>query len=361
MKKALSGTHSAFVFASLMGLQNCNNLTDINPIPELEPRKEIVQDPQVETNKNQAIKIMAFSDFNVNTSGTYNSATRAIVSNMIQRNPALILGAGDYIDGEKTSLSKNTYTKMWSSFFENILKPMLNAKVAFLPSPGNHDAYYSNERTYYSEFWNPKKPNIEYVDARNYPFYYSFKKDNVLFISLDSSRYSALYNRQTQLKWLEAQLTSKDAQAARARVVYGHIPLYSVASKSANSSVIYQNGALVQERASRSSFSLEALLLKHKVDLVIFGHSHSYFGGEYTYPNGQTLNVISLPCAGGTQRFLAGTSIKSKYGFVEININEANKMSYQFYDSKGEAQSDLNLPTSILLDSTTRVRYYKKD
>lgn len=306
------------------------------------------------------IKIMAFSDFNVDTSGTYNSATKQAVSQMVQAKPNLILGVGDYIDGEKTSLSSSTYTRMWNSFTTSILNTIKNAKIPFLPSPGNHDAYYTNERTHYKNFWVKNKAAIQYIDQSNFPFYYSYKVNDVFFVSLDDARYGALYNRTTQLNWLTQQLKSTAATTARARIVYGHIPLYSVASKSANSSTVYSNGALTNERLSYSKFSLEAVLLDNKVDLVIFGHSHAYYAGEYTYADGRELNVISLPCAGGTQRYLVTTNIKSRYGYVEININSKNELSYQLYDYLGKAQSTLAYPSSITLSSSPRVRYFKK-
>jgi hypothetical protein len=70
--------------------------------------------------------------------------------------------------------------------------------------------------------------------------------------------------------------------------------------------------------------------------------------------------VVSLPCAGGTQRYLVGTDVKSRYGFVEINFDSQNRLSYQYYDSLGQAQSDRDLPNRITLDRSGKVDYLKR-
>lgn len=308
----------------------------------------------------KSLKIHAFADMNIDTSGTYASSTTSIVKSMVSRQPAAILGVGDYIDGEKKTLSDGTYVKMWNSFSQKVLSLMRTAGLPFLPSPGNHDAYYSQERRLYNGFWGDNKPNVEYVDDDNFPFYYSFIQDGVFFVSLDDANYYKLSNRTAQLNWLKEQLSSARAQGARARVVYGHIPLYSIVSTKANSSTVYDNGALAGERRTGGTFTLESILLNNSVDLVIFGHSHGFYSGYYTYPDGKKLQVVSMPCAGSSPRYLVGTGIRTPQGYVEIVFSETNKLAIRYYNTAGVLQSLSSLPASLTLDAKSGVKYQRQ-
>ncbi|WP_413585007.1 metallophosphoesterase family protein [Bdellovibrio sp. HCB274] len=307
----------------------------------------------------KSLKIHAFADMNIDTDGTYSSSTISIVKSMISRQPAAILGVGDYIDGEKTSLSNSTYVSMWNAFSKKVMAPMRDARIPFLPTPGNHDAYYNQERQQYSTFWDKNKGNVEFVDDDNFPFYYSFIQEDVFFVSLDNANYSSLKNRTAQLAWLKAQLTSSRAKGARARVVYGHIPLYSIVATKANSSTVYSNGVLTGERRTAGSNTLEAILLNNNVDLVIFGHSHGFYSGHYTYADGKKLQVVSMPCAGSAPRYLVGTSTKTPTGYVELVFSETNKLTIRYYNSSGTQQSLSSLPASLTLDSKNGVKYVR--
>ncbi|WP_374033449.1 metallophosphoesterase [Bdellovibrio bacteriovorus] len=307
----------------------------------------------------KSLKIHAFADMNIDTSGTYASATISIVKSMIARQPAAILGVGDYIDGEKKSLSDSTYVNMWNQFSKKVLSFMRDANIPFLATPGNHDAYYAQERRSYDSFWDKNKPNVEYVDDDNFPFYYSFIKEDVFFVSLDDANYSKLSNRTAQLAWLKEQLSSARAKGARARVVYGHIPLYSIVSSKANSSTVYENGVLAGERRTAGSNTLEAILLSHNVDLVIFGHSHGFYSGHYTYPDGKKLQVVSMPCAGSSPRYLVGTSTRTPQGYVELVFSETNQLTIRYYNSSGTQQSLSSLPASLTLDAKNGVKYVR--
>lgn len=307
----------------------------------------------------KSLKIHAFADMNIDTSGTYASATISIVKSMIARQPAAILGVGDYIDGEKKSLSDSTYVNMWNQFSKKVLSFMRDANIPFLATPGNHDAYYAQERRLYDSFWGKNKPNVEYVDDDNFPFYYSFIKEDVFFVSLDDANYSKLSNRTAQLAWLKEQLSSARAKGARARVVYGHIPLYSIVSSKANSSTVYENGVLAGERRTAGSNTLEAILLSHNVDLVIFGHSHGFYSGHYTYPDGKKLQVVSMPCAGSSPRYLVGTSTRTPQGYVELVFSETNQLTIRYYNSSGTQQSLSSLPASLTLDAKNGVKYVR--
>jgi predicted phosphodiesterase len=123
--------------------------------------------------------------------------------------------------------------------FERPYKPLLDQKVEFYASLGNHDE--TNQRLY-----KPFNMNGER--------YYSFKKGNVRFFALDSNYYD-----QAQASWLEKALAEAGEDW---KICFFHHPIYSSGGR---------HGSEVDLRAQ-----LEPLLLQHGVQVVFAGHEHFY-------------------------------------------------------------------------------------
>lgn len=123
--------------------------------------------------------------------------------------------------------------------FEDVYKPLLDAKVKFYAALGNHDE--SNQRFY--EHFN-----------MNGEEYYKFKKGKVSFYALNSN-----YMEKKQLKWLEDEL-SKDS--SEWKICFLHHPPYSSGKK---------HGSDMQLREV-----VEPIFLNHGVSLVLTGHEHFY-------------------------------------------------------------------------------------
>ena len=122
--------------------------------------------------------------------------------------------------------------------FEAPYKLLLDAKVDFYASLGNHDD--PNQR-FYTPF---------HMGGQRY---YSFKKGNVRFFALDSN-----YMDRAQLAWLEPELKNSGSDW---KIAYFHHPLYSSG----------MHGSQVDLRVV-----LEPLFLKYGVDVVFSGHEHFY-------------------------------------------------------------------------------------
>jgi len=122
--------------------------------------------------------------------------------------------------------------------FEAPYKVLLDAKVEFYASLGNHDD--PNQRFYLP---------FNMAGRR----YYSFKKGNVRFFALDSN-----YMDRAQLAWLEPELKNSGSDW---KIAYFHHPLYSSG----------MHGSQVDLRVV-----LEPLFLKYGVDVVFSGHEHFY-------------------------------------------------------------------------------------
>jgi len=125
--------------------------------------------------------------------------------------------------------------------FELPYKPMLDAKVQFFASLGNHDD--PNQR-----FYKPFNMNGE----RYYTF--KFGDPSVRFYALDSN-----YMTREQLEWIEKELANSDSPW---KVAFFHHPLYSSGDR---------HGSEIDLREQ-----LEPLFLKHGVNVVFAGHEHFY-------------------------------------------------------------------------------------
>jgi len=123
--------------------------------------------------------------------------------------------------------------------FEDVYRPLLDRKVKFYASLGNHDE--SNQRFY--EHFN-----------MNGEEYYRIKKGDVAFYALNSN-----YMDKKQLQWLEEQL-AKDTSAWK--VAFFHHPPYSSGGKHGSETSLRE--------------VIEPLFIKYGVNVVLAGHEHFY-------------------------------------------------------------------------------------
>ena len=123
--------------------------------------------------------------------------------------------------------------------FENVYKKLLDEKVPFYATLGNHDE--SNQRLY--ENFNMKGEE-----------YYRIQKGNVAFYSLNSN-----YMDKKQLKWLEDQLSKETAEW---KVAFFHHPPYSSGGAHGSSTSLRE--------------IVEPLFIKYNLHVVFAGHEHFY-------------------------------------------------------------------------------------
>ena len=174
--------------------------------------------------------------------------------------------------------------------FELPYKPMLDAKVNFFASLGNHDD--PNQR-----FYKPFNMNGER--------YYTFKFGNpsVRLFALDSN-----YMTREQLAWIEKELANSDSPW---KIAFFHHPLYSSGGR---------HGSEVDLREQ-----LEPLFLKHGVNVVFAGHEHFY---ERIHPQK------------GIYYFTAGGSAKLRSGNIQKGTLTAagfdTDLSYMLVEVAGD-------------------------
>jgi len=143
-----------------------------------------------------------------------------------------VLMMGDNLYGGESA-------KDYKAKFEDIYKPLLDTKVKFYASLGNHDE--SNQR-FYDHF------------NMNGNEYYSFKKGKVAFYALNSN-----YMDPKQVKWIEDELSKDDSEW---KICFFHHPPYSSGKKHGSDEQLRQ--------------VVEPIFVKHGVDVVFTGHEHFY-------------------------------------------------------------------------------------
>lgn len=143
-----------------------------------------------------------------------------------------VLMMGDNLYGGEDS-------KDYEKKFESVYRVLLDAKLKFYATLGNHDE--ANQRLY--QHFN--------MDGKEY---YSFKKGNAAFYALNSN-----YMDKKQVEWLENELAKNNSEW---KICFFHHPPYSSGKA---------HGSDTQLREV-----IEPLFVKHGVNVVFSGHEHFY-------------------------------------------------------------------------------------
>jgi hypothetical protein len=161
--------------------------------------------------------------------------------------------------------------------FQDVYQRLLDDKVKFYASLGNHDQ--PNERFY--EYFN--------MDGKEY---YRFTKGNTAFYALNSN-----YMDKKQLKWLEDELIKDTSEW---KIAFFHHPPYS------------SGGAHGSDKQLREV--VEPIFVKYGVNVVLAGHEHFY---ERIKPQK------------GIYYFISGAGGKLREG----DVKERSPLTDKFFDN----------------------------
>lgn len=293
------------------------------------------QSLQLET-QNKPLKICVISDLNSSYGSTsYNSDVKAVINELSTIKPDIILCAGDMVAGQKASLTEQNIENMWAAFKSTVLNPIDSLKIPFGFTVGNHDASpnYKTDRALAKKFWteNVSATRLTFVDSTHYPFYFSYIKNNVFFLSWDAS--SAKIQPEV-FNWMKAQLAGKIARKARLRILLGHLPLYAIVeSKNKPGEVL------------AAADSTLKLIKSNKIDLYISGHQHAYYPAA---KNG--IRLLNTGAIGDGPRQLIGhnEAPKKSYTIIEIPANRNKSFIYKTFMPQTNLPIETNsLPESI--------------
>jgi hypothetical protein len=222
------------------------------------------------------LRIVVISDLNSSYGSTeYEPEVhRTITLIRDEWKPDLVLAAGDLIAGQRPTLSDDNVRAMWAAFDSVVARPLREASIPFGFTLGNHDgsAYpaHQRDRALAVEHWHrpEHRPGVEFVDSTHFPVYYSFRQGSVFVLAWDASNAETVRNAE-MMAWVQEQLGSEAAQAARYRLVLGHLPLYAVAQGR------NRPGEVLDEPDS-----LRAILERYGVHTYISGHHHAHYPGR---------------------------------------------------------------------------------
>jgi len=321
---------------------NSQLLKNANIFPAKITTSSTVAPPGMFAPKKGNIRLVIISDLNSRYgSTTYESQVKKTIPLISEWQPDLVLCAGDMVAGQKLSLTEANIQAMWKSFDRYIATPLRQVKQPFAITIGNHDAsgsmksgkfIFAKERRLAQNYWSKhqKDLNLKFLDAKAFPFYYSFLHKEIFYLIWDASTFQIPTQ---QLEWAEKSLASSQAQTAKMRIVMGHLPLYAVA--------VGRNkfGDVLTEAEK-----LHTLLEKYNVHLYISGHHHAYFPG---YKG--NLKLLHTGALGSGPRVLLNSNLPPKNTLTVVDINlKQNKSFYTTYDMKTLAVVDpQELPAKI--------------
>lgn len=269
--------------------------------------------------RNKRLKICVISDLNSSYGATtYAPEVTSVIKDLSVIKPDIILCAGDMVAGQKASLSEEKITEMWSAFKETVLNPVKKLRIPFGFTVGNHDASrsYATDREIAKKFWldNVTSTGLTFVDSTHFPFYYSYMKNNVFFISWDAAGANI---KEEVFHWMKQQLAGKAAKKTRMQILVGHLPLYPIVeSKNKPGEVI------------ASADSSLAFFKEHGIDLYISGHQHAY------YPATQEgIRLLNAGALGNGPRKLMGHNEppKKTYTIIEIPAKRSKNFTHQSF------------------------------
>ena len=244
--------------------------------------------------KTDSLKFAVIGDNGTGSKEEYQIAEQMVRAR--QQYPfAFVLMLGDNLYG---SVSPKEFVKK----FEKPYKGLLDLGIKFYAALGNHDDP-ARQISYEKFNMGGKK-------------YYTFKPRNgVRFFALDSN-----YMDRKQLEWLETELKNSGSEW---KIVYFHHPIYSSGEK---------HGSNVELRST-----LEPVLVKYGVDVVLAGHEHFY---ERIKPQ-KGIHYFILGSSGKLRRGNIGTTGLTAKGFDQDNAFmladiEGDRMSFQVMTRSGK-------------------------
>lgn len=282
------------------------------------------------------LKIMVISDLNDSYgSVTYSAEVTATIKRIKEIQPDIILCGGDMVAGQKSSLTEQEIKNMWDSFDSNVMKPIDELGIPFGFTMGNHDASpnFLKDRAAAKEYWNEhlKLSNLTFVDRTHYPFYFSFIKNNVFFMSWDAS--SAKVQPEVK-EWMKEQLQSNVARTSRLRILVGHLPFYALVEAK------NKPGEVIAEADEMFDF-----IKTHGVDVYISGHQHAYYPAQK-----EGVKLFNAGCIGSGPRPLIGHDepAKKAYAILDIPVESPQEFKFNsFSPQNDEVIAVASLPDSI--------------
>ncbi|MGK7896792.1 MAG: metallophosphoesterase [Xenococcus sp. (in: cyanobacteria)] len=274
------------------------------------------------------VRLVVISDLNgVYGSTDYDPEVDKAISLLPFWQPDMVLCSGDMVAGQNTTLSQEQLQAMWSAFDQHVASPLREANIPYGFTIGNHDAssapslsggfLFERERNIAANYWNEPThdPGIEFVERYEFPFYYTFKFNDIFFLAWDGSSAKI---PQDKLDWVEQALESPQAQSAKLKILLGHLPLYAITVARNQPGEVMANADQLRE-----------MLERHQVHTYISGHHHAYYPAH----KGE-LQLLNMGILGSGPRPFINSKLPTQKALTVIDINFASPeiTSYTTYD-----------------------------
>ena len=290
----------------------------------------------------QDFRIVVISDLNSQYGSTkYEPEVEQAIALMSQWQPDLVLCGGDMIAGQKASLTKSQINAMWQSFDRHVAAPLRQQQIPFGFTIGNHDGsgaikdgsfIFEGERDLAQGYWlkHQEELGLNFIDRANFPFYYSFRQNDLFFLVWDASTHK--FSSQ-QLAWIKQTLASDIARQAKTRIAIGHLPLYPIAAAK------NKPGEYIAEGET-----MRSLLEENQVQVYISGHHHVYYPGVK-----DKLELLHAGALGQGARQLIESDLLPYPTVTVVDLEkDTSKLTYTTYNAKTWELVNLEqLPPSI--------------
>lgn len=261
------------------------------------------------------VRLVAISDLNgVYGSTDYDPEVDKAIALLPFWQPDMVLCSGDMVAGQNPTLSEEQLKAMWAAFDQHVAEPLRQANIPYGFTIGNHDAssaqslsggfLFERERTVAANYWNKPThdPGLEFVERYEFPFYYTFKFNDIFFLTWDASSAKI---PQDKLDWVEQALESPEAQSAKLKILLGHLPLYGITVGRNQPGEVIANADQLRE-----------MLERHQVHTYISGHHHAYYPAH----KGE-LQLLQIGILGSGPRPLINSKLSPQKALTVIDIN----------------------------------------
>jgi 3',5'-cyclic AMP phosphodiesterase CpdA len=336
--------------AIVMALHACqadpNPSTQVSPVPE-SPKATVEAKPQPTPllPATQAIvnsagpnglynpprgdaRIVVISDLNSAYGSTdYDPEVDKSVALLPFWQPDMVVCSGDMVAGQYPTLTNEQLNAMWAAFDNHVAAPLRKAKLPYGFTLGNHDAssarsvsgnfLFDRERKVASQYWNDPThdPGVKFVDRNEFPFYYSFKQQDIFFLVWDGSSDKIPKDK---LAWVEKALQSPEAKSAKIKILLGHLPLYAITVGRNDPGEVMSNTEELRE-----------MLERNQVHTYISGHHHSY----YPAYKGK-LQLLHMGILGSGPRPYLNSRMPPRKSLtvIDLNFSSPEITTYTTYD-----------------------------
>jgi predicted phosphodiesterase len=221
------------------------------------------------------------------------------VSALIGLGVRFVVVTGDHTNGSPGVDHRRGRVNAWWTAVTGALAPLRDAGIPVLPIAGNHDTYLAWQREGFEQAFGDLDRwaaplQVHPAGGRGFaraPYSYSVDVDGV---------HLALANVVDQAidrdvgSWLTDDLAG--AASARVRLVFGHVPLFSV----------------VQRPARGFVDQLGGILARGNVDFYVAGHEHVTWDETFEVGAGHALRQVTVGCASGFYVFVPSKAARAR-------------------------------------------------